>query len=208
VDEAQLIALGVVARPHGLRGQLKVILDNPSSAALLDLRRIFLRTVDSPALPWTVRGVSPTAGGCLLSIGGCDDCQAAERLRGARVLAARADLAPLSDDQVYVADLVGCTAVDTAGRCLGEVVGTLYTGAHEVAVLRQGEVELLLPLVPAFLRDVDLGGRRMVVDPPEELPAEPVTVGRRAKPVRADAGAAAAESARAAPAGKNRRRRR
>ena len=78
---------------------------------------------------------------------------------------------PVADDELLVADLVGCTVVDVAGATIGEVTGSFHSGAHEVLELRAAANgrELLLPLVDAFLVSVDLQARRIVYDPPEGL---------------------------------------
>ena len=49
------------------------------------------------------------------------------------------------------------------GILLGQVSGLLETGAHDVIEV-QGERERLIPFVDAFVREVDMDARRILVD--------------------------------------------
>jgi ribosomal 30S subunit maturation factor RimM len=57
---------------------------------------------------------------------------------------------------------------DLAGRSRGVVRTTLWNGAHDVmTVAVEGEEDWLLPVVPEFIREVDVAAGRVVVDPHE-----------------------------------------
>ena len=81
----------------------------------------------------------------------------------------RSELPPLPEDEFYWADLVGCAVVDEGGAPLGEVVAVTPGPAHDWLVVRRagGGEERFLPGVEAFVRSVDVAGRRVVAAPPE-----------------------------------------
>jgi 16S rRNA processing protein RimM len=162
------IPVGIVARPHGVRGEVRVHLYDPASTTLLGVRRVFVGDVVH-----TVSAARATAGAILLKLTDLDDRNAVEPLRGQVVAVRRADV-PLADGEYLVADLVGCAAVDPSGRALGTVVEVLH-GAQDLLVIHDAEVERLLPLVPAFVARVDLAARQVVVDLPEDLPTSPIS---------------------------------
>ena len=164
-DTADRIEIGIVARAHGIRGEVRVRLHNPGSTALDGAEVLFLADRE-----YAIESARPVAGAYLVALAGVADRTAAEALRGRPVSVARADI-ELDEDEVLLADLVGCRVELADGSDWGTVSG-LELGAQDRLVIRQGEVERLLPVVDEFLVEVDLEARRIVVAPPIDLPED------------------------------------
>jgi 16S rRNA processing protein RimM len=64
--------------------------------------------------------------------------------------------------------------VDAGGNALGRIEEVLDTGANDVYIVRSAEGELLLPAIDSVVKDVDVAGRRMVVELIEGLERRPV----------------------------------
>lgn len=75
----------------------------------------------------------------------------------------RSELPAPGPGECYLADLIGCDAVDRDGEPLGRVEGFLELPAHPVLVVR-GERERLVPLVPDRLVKVEIDARRVTLD--------------------------------------------
>jgi 16S rRNA processing protein RimM len=155
-----MIEVGFVLRAHGVRGVLRV---RAPGATLESARRLFL---DGKwhAVEWAQRERAEW----LVKLEGIDDRDIAEALKGKTLAIDEAERPPAADDEVYVADLVGCRVVDRDGRALGEVTGTFDSGAHEVLEVR-GAREFMLPFVDAFVVSVDVAAKQIVCDPPPGL---------------------------------------
>jgi 16S rRNA processing protein RimM len=147
-------------RAHGVRGMLRVRSTSPAWTAL---RHIWVGEREQEVVQ-----VQPERGDWLVKLAGVDDRDAAEALRGAPVLAPREALPPAADDEVYVADLIGCRVVDSAGRELGEVAGSFDGGAYEVLEVR-GARDFLLPFTDGVVTAVDVEARLIRCDPPPGL---------------------------------------
>ena len=101
-------------------------------------------------------------------IEGVSDRTSAEAWVGAEVLALREDLPEAGEARHYWADLAGLPVVTVAGTAIGRVTGLYETGGVDVLVVTtEAGGEKLVPLAPYV--EVDLAGRRVVVDPPEGL---------------------------------------
>jgi 16S rRNA processing protein RimM len=170
---ASLVEVGLVARPHGVRGELRVVLHNPDSDVLERAQVVYIDGV-----PHSVESARPVAGAVLLALAGILDRDQADGLRGRPVSVGRADIR-LDEGEVLVADLVGCAAVLADGTPWGEIAA-VEPGPQWRLVVRAGEREWLLPLVPEFLLEVDRVARRVVLAPPEDLP-ESKTTPRRSR---------------------------
>jgi 16S rRNA processing protein RimM len=158
-----VLEIGYVARPHGVRGELRVVTHDPESTTLLDVDEVHLDGV-----PYRVEQARQVQGAFLLRLAGVSDRNRADALRGKRVAVDR-ELIPLDEGEVFLADLVGCAVVREDGSAYGTIVA-VDAGVQDRLVIHDGDVERLLPLVPEFVLDVDLEAGRVVVAPPEDLP--------------------------------------
>lgn len=112
------LEIGVIGKPHGIRGELKVRLHNTGSDVLSQVHRLWLAQASSPPRVVELESVRGGAGGHIARLAGVDSREAAELLRGAHVWVARADLPPLEAGAYYLVDLVGCEV-----RCGERTIG-------------------------------------------------------------------------------------
>jgi 16S rRNA processing protein RimM len=82
--------------------------------------------------------------------------------RGAELAVRRAALPQLAEGSYYVADLLGMEVIDEKGALVGVVRDVLPGPANDALELDTG---LLLPLVEDCVREVDLAGRRLLLNP-------------------------------------------
>jgi 16S rRNA processing protein RimM len=164
-ETPETVEIGFVARAHGIRGEVRVHLHNPASTALDGVEVLWLG-----AREYRIESARPVAGAYLVALAGVPDRNAAEALRGRPVSVARGDL-ELEEGEVLLADLVGCRVELLDGSDWG-TVSALELGAQDRLVIRQGDIERLLPVVDAFVIEIDVDGRRIVVDPPADLPED------------------------------------
>jgi 16S rRNA processing protein RimM len=168
-DEATL-ALGVLGRPHGVKGEIVFHAFNPGGAQLSDLDlplTVELRRA-SAIRSVTVTAARPFKDGALVRLEGVTDRDGAAALTGHELHVPRAVLPPLEDDEVYTGDLIGCAVFDLQGNPRGKVAAIYWNGSHDVlSVLDEAGQELLVPAVPDFLPSIDLTARKIVVDPHE-----------------------------------------
>jgi 16S rRNA processing protein RimM len=168
MPRGERVEIGGVARAHGIRGEIVVVTHDPDSHTLAEVREIFVG-----GAPHTVAAVRDTQRGWLVQLEGISTRDGAEALRGQVVEIDRAALA-LDDDDVLLADLVGCAVVRVDGAPWGRVEEVQIGAMQDLLVIHDGDVERMLPLVDQFVRGVDLDSRIVTVDPPDGLPEAPV----------------------------------
>lgn len=164
------VIIGRVAGAHGMAGELRVQVLGAGPQLLLETRRVALSRNgpdDPSAISYENEGGSTgRAGEVRLALRGVADRDAAERLRGALVLADAADLPALPPGQHYWYELVGCVVESASGARVGVVSELLDTGAaHDVLVVAGDDgKQRLFPIVQALLRELDVAGRRIVLE--------------------------------------------
>jgi 16S rRNA processing protein RimM len=155
------VAVGRVARPFGLQGEL--VVDPLAGPELLAPgRQLFLGGRRRRVLACRWQG-----GRAYLKLEGIEDRQAAEAYRLHYLELPQEELEPLDEGEYYYFQLVGLEAVTSGGAHLGHVRQVLETGGGNQVLVVQGQRgEVLLPAVEEFLR-VDLQAGVIVV---EEVP--------------------------------------
>lgn len=159
------VLMGVIGRPHGVRG-------------LAHVRSFTADPADLPAygpfddghgrrfrLRWASEGVAEISELIAGKPVRVPDRSAAEALVNVRLYVDRDRLPPPDDDEYYLADLIGLLAVDAAGIELGTIAAVHDYGAG--ASLEIGA--LLVPFTRACVPVVDLPARRVTVVLPQEV---------------------------------------
>jgi 16S rRNA processing protein RimM len=165
VPEPRYLVIGRVLRPHGIRGELRVEVVTDYPERLGQYAFFYLAHPDSPesARRYPVEKLRPHKGVLLLKLGGCDDRNAAEALRGLLVQVPFKEAVPLEEGEYYHFQLIGVEVETESGEELGQVVEVLKTGANDVYVVRGVHGEILLPAVENVVFELDLESKRMVV---------------------------------------------
>ena len=167
-----LLVVGRVVRPHGVRGELAVDVrtDDPE---LRFAAGSVLRTDPEQAGPLTVSAARHHSGRLLVTFAGIEDRDQADPLRGTLLLVDSADLADPEDPAEFRDDqLIGLTAVTTAGERVGLVADVLHHGQDLLVVAGEGHrrgADMLVPFVAAIVPAVDLATGQLVIDPPPGL---------------------------------------
>ena len=162
------ILMGVIGRPHGVRGLLRV---HSHTAEPADLAR-YAPLVDDRGRRWTLtwRGACEDGGIAELRDASGQplaDRNAAEALVNTCLYAERAQLPPTGDDEWYLVDLIGLEAIDEAGAPIGRVALVHDYGAGaSLEIERAAAPPLLVPFTRAAVPAVDVAAGRVVVVPP------------------------------------------
>ena len=164
------ILMGVVGRPHGVRGLVHVTSYTEDPAALARYAPLFDEQGRAWRLAWRAEGVAELVDARGAKIA---DRTAAEKLTNLRLYVAREALPEPEEEEFYLADLIGLIARDAAGGVVGKVrqVHDYGAGASLEIEARDGG-SLLVPFTRAAVPAIDLAARMLEVVPPDELIVE------------------------------------
>lgn len=150
-----LFEIGVVIKPQGLQGELKIQPWTETPAQWLDFSHILRRSGDGiESCP--LLSVRENAGFVYVRIPGVSDRDEAEALRGEIFLIEREALPEPEEGSYYIADLIGCRVTDDEGHDLGVMRDVLSYPANDVYVVWTGKKEVLVPVLKSVLDSVDL----------------------------------------------------
>jgi 16S rRNA processing protein RimM len=158
------IEIGGIARAHGIKGEVVIVTHDPDSDTLGRVETIYVA-----GTPRAIKGARSTHRGWLVALDGVVTRNDAEALQGQPVEVDR-DALELDEDDVLLHDLVGCAVKKTDGTPWGTVAAIESGDFQDLLVIHDNGIERLLPLVDAFVTDIDLDTSTITVDPPEGLP--------------------------------------
>lgn len=156
VASPPLIEVGRIARPHGVRGELRVQLHWSESDALLTADEVWVQLPDAEAHAMKVEGARRADRAILLRLAEITDRDAAAALRGASVSVPRKALPVAEEGEFYLCDLIGARVLEPGGE-VGAVVEIRGHPSVDCLVIRTEEGRLLeQPLVAPWFERVDL----------------------------------------------------
>ncbi len=153
------VPLAEVARPHGVRGELRLKLFNQDSDVLLGMEEVLVRLADGEEHEVSVDGARRADQAILLKLHSVDSRDRADELRGALVCVKRADFPALADGEFYACDVFGARVL-VGEETLGTVRDLKSYPTVDVLVVRaeDGGKDYEVPLVDAVVGEVDLPG--------------------------------------------------
>ncbi len=166
----RLVVIGEIARPHGLRGELRVtpLTDRPERFADVTECVLWDRARDTRE-SCRVTGARRQGAAVLISLAGCETVEAAAALVGRLVALPEAEALPLPPGRFYPWQLEGCRVSTDDGREVGRVIRIEQSAAQDLWVVSDGTRECLIPAVAEIVVEVDVAAGRVVIRPPDGL---------------------------------------
>jgi 16S rRNA processing protein RimM len=170
-DWDDLVLVGVIARPRGIRGEVIV---NPVTdfvderfreGAVLQARRPGAEVVET----MTIDSVRVHLGRPIVGFAGVHSMDEAGRLAGAELRVSPEVQHALPEGIYYHRELVGCEVVTEEGEAIGRVTRIEGETSQSRLVVQTRRGEVLIPFVQAICPHVDAAARRILVRPPEGL---------------------------------------
>ncbi|MCO5125507.1 MAG: ribosome maturation factor RimM [Rhizobacter sp.] len=178
------VEVGSIIGAWGVKGWIRVQAYAADPQAVFSSKRWFLkhapasrRPGEGAPLPSMLRVVQAKehGDGIVAQVQDVADRSGAEALRGARIFVSRESFPSTDPDEFYWVDLIGLDVVNRQGDALGTVAGLIDTGPHSVMRVARAETagaepapgedaERLIPFVAAYVDEVKLAERRIIVD--------------------------------------------
>lgn len=163
-DPSHYVILGQVVGVFGVKGWVKIRSDTEPRANILQYTPWYLKQNDV----WIGQRVAASqqqSKGLVVQFDGITDRDSAAQFVGCEIGVPRTQLPPPAKDEYYWTDLIGLRVRNQRGEDLGKVMNLLETGANDVLVVQDGELEHLIPYVTGYyVLKVDLAAGFIDVD--------------------------------------------
>ena len=160
------VVVGVVGRPHGIRGELGIDVrtDEPATRFAVGTH---LYAEGAPHRNWLIEATRWHGERLLVRLEGVADRTAAEALKGTRLaVTVSATDRPADESEYYDHQLVGLTVLDHTRARVGEVVEVVHLPAHDllrVSLDTDADAQRLIPFAIAVVPEIDLASGCVVL---------------------------------------------
>ena len=162
------IVVGSLGGAFGVHGEVRLKSFCADPAAIADYTPLF--TEDGRQFVQLVL-TGQQKNGFTARLDGVVTKEDADALRNVKLLADRAQMPSLPDDEYYYTDLIGLDVLDSGGEKLGTVKNVMDHGAGDLLEVQVPGASdtVLLPFTQAAVPTVDLASGRIIADPPDGL---------------------------------------
>ena len=147
--DKRFLEAGEVVGTHGIQGEVKILPWADGPEFLLGFKTLYLN-----GKPYAVRSSRVHKTCVLAKLEGVDTPEQATLLRKQVVTVDRTGV-KLPDGAVFIADLIGCRALDDDGSEFGKITDVLTMPSSDVYVVK-GEKTYMIPAVKAFVREINV----------------------------------------------------
>ena len=153
----QYLEAGLITTTHGVKGAVRIQPWADTPEFLCSFERFY---IDEKPVRVISSSVHKSVVLCYLE--GIEDLKAAIALRGKTVYISRDDF-EIEEGRFLIQDLIGLRVFDLNLGDIGAITEVLTLPANDVYVV-QGEKRYMIPVVPEFVKKVDLEGDRVEVE--------------------------------------------
>lgn len=161
---SELILLGIVGAPHGVRGEVRIKTFTGDPLAIAGYGPLS----DSKGRSFEITDIRPAKEVVVARLKGVTTREAAEALNGVELFVARDKLSAGEDEDEFLqADLIGCSVAGPDGIVLGTVTAVENYGAGDLLDIETPDGRsVLMPFTKAFAPRIDIAARRIEAEPP------------------------------------------
>ncbi len=155
-ETEDMLRIGVVTKPHGLKGEVKVFPTTSDTERFKDCDEVYLVTKNE-LLTLHVTGVKYFKKQVILKFREFDRIEDVEGFHQCDLMVTRDEAIELGEGEYFLYDVPGCTVVSDEGETIGEVKDVLETGANAVFVIETTDgKEVLFPVIDDCILSVDI----------------------------------------------------
>jgi 16S rRNA processing protein RimM len=154
-NKTEWATIGKIVAPFGIRGEVKAFSLTDVPGRFAQLESIYL----SPDYRlYSIERTRPSKGDTIvLKLGGIDDANAAETLRGRDLCLPLDKLAKLPPDSYYQHDILDLHVRTLTDHEIGIIVDIIVTGSNDVYVVKAADgKQILIPAIKEVIKQIDL----------------------------------------------------
>lgn len=163
VSQLDTVTVGLIERPFGVRGEVKVRPLSDVPGRFEGLRSVSLLAKNGQTLETSVTHVRRAGTGFILGLSGVTTPEAASLWRGGFIRTVRGIVPELPDGHYYECDLIGLAVYTEESQLIGVLEEILEVPGNPVFVVRQGAKEILIPAAKEWVSAVDVVAGTMTV---------------------------------------------
>ena len=161
------IEIGYTQKPHGVKGELKIFIEEAFLNEMTHLEILFLN-VRGNLLPYFIEDLRGTTH-YIIKFEDVNNKEAANKIKASPILMKKADLKYWEEEtesELFYGDCIGYSVVDINDGELGKIEEVLEYPQQELGLIIIDGNEILLPLNEHTIQKIDEENKQLIVEMP------------------------------------------
>ena len=172
VKQEDLTEIGYTKKIHGLKGELKAMVHERYLEDFVSAKLIFLQ-LNSSLVPYFIENVR-IGNEIILKLEDVSDVGSAKVIQSKKIFHETVKILPPEKRKIAIKgeeylDIEGFEMKTIEGELIGTIIEKIKYPSQEMAVVVNGKVEKLVPLIASFIKEIDRQNKLIIVDLPEGL---------------------------------------
>ena len=161
--------LGKIVRKHSFRGEVVIKLDTDEPGLYQNLESVFV-LLGGNLIPFFIEESLLQKGNQLrVRFEDVDDEADADNILGSGIYMPLTMLPKLEGNKFYFHEVIGFEVEDVNEGSVGIIDGINDSTAQTLFEIKQGDIEILIPMIDEFIVKIDRENKKVVVNTPEGL---------------------------------------
>jgi 16S rRNA processing protein RimM len=164
MKKRELIKIGEITKPQGLKGHLRVKSFTDIENRFENLKKVFLEIPGKKIIEEEIEEVANRGSFIVIKLKNYNFIDEAEKLRQTNILIDKNNRPALEKNQYYTDEILGLKVYTEKKVELGEVVDILPTGSNDIYVVKGRNKEILVPATKEIVKKIDLEKKEMIIE--------------------------------------------
>jgi 16S rRNA processing protein RimM len=168
MQKEECFYLGKIVRTHGVKGDVMILLDADDPQRYKKIKSVYVET-DGELTSFNIKQVSIQNDIAKVHIEGVDDMTKAEEFIRCEVYMPLTFLPKLDENKFYFHEIINFKVIDKTMGEIGIFEKVVDIPQQTIGQIKNGNKEILVPMIPQFIERVDRNEKILYLDLPEGL---------------------------------------
>ncbi|MCK0130576.1 ribosome maturation factor RimM [Flavobacteriaceae bacterium F08102] len=169
MEKKDCFYLGKIVRKYSFRGQVVIKLDTDEPELYQKTKLVFL-DIKNKLIPYEIKKSLLQKGNQLrVLFEGVDTEEGAVALLKSDVYLPLSELPVLTGNNFYFHEIIGFEVIDVNYGSVGAVTGVNDSTAQALFEIKNGDRQVLIPVIDDFIKEVNREDKKIVVEAPDGL---------------------------------------
>ena len=166
MDVASCYKIGWIFKPHGLKGEVTVVLENDAPADFSSINSVFLEQKNR-LVPYFIETISGQGKKAFLKFEDIDSLEAAKMISKQSIYISKSLRPKARHGEFYDDEVMDFEVYDDQKGLLGKINDVIAAGPNRLLAIEYQGKEVLIPTNGPFIKNVNKTGKRIDVALPE-----------------------------------------
>ena len=166
MDISSSYKIGLISKPHGLKGEVTILLDSQLTSDFDSLDTVFILQAGN-LVPYFISSASVKGTKAYVKFEEIDTVEAAGKIAKCELYLPKTTRPKAGRGEFYNDEIIGFTVDDAEAGVLGSVTEVIQNNLQRLLCVRHQEKEILIPVEGPFIKSVNKSRKKISVELPE-----------------------------------------